>query len=131
MGDEGDEGNEGNEGDEGNEGNDGHGDDVDDGRGGKDVMARAARVARAAREDKSARVNFGNLSVLGETNLPQLISINGSMGVGVPRCWCSSVTKEKNSTLNSTSDSAKTSTKNHVFCRGFGIIGGTIRGTIE
>ncbi len=27
--------------------------------------------------------------------MSQLISIDGSMGVGVPWCWCSSVTKEK------------------------------------
>jgi hypothetical protein len=68
---------------------------VDDGHGGKDVVARAARAARAAREDKSAGANFGNLSVLGETDLLKLILIDGLMGVGVPRCWCSSVTKEK------------------------------------
>ncbi len=54
-------------------------------------MARAARAARAVREDKSAGANFGNLSVLGETDLLQSISIEGSMGVGVPRCWCSLV----------------------------------------
>jgi hypothetical protein len=94
-------------------------------------VARAVRAARVARVDKSAGANFGNLSVLGDTDLLQSISINRSMGVGVPRCWCSSVTKEKNSTSNSTSDSAKTSTKNHIFCGGFGTIGGTIRGTIE
>ncbi len=58
-------------------------------------MARAARAARAAREDKSAGVNFGNLSVLEETDLLQSISISGLMGVGVPWCLCSSVTREK------------------------------------
>ncbi len=94
-------------------------------------MARAARAVRAAREDKSAGVNFGTLLVLGETDLLQLIMINGSMGDGVPWCWCSSVMKEKNSSLNITSDSAKTSTKNHVFCGGVGTIRGTIQGTIE
>ncbi len=99
---------------------------MDNARGGKDVVARAARAARAAREDKSARANFGNLLVLGEMDLLQLISFNGSMGVDVPWCWCSSVMKEKNSTSNSTSDSAETSTKNHVFCGGFGTIRGTI-----
>ncbi len=104
---------------------------MDDGRGGKDVMARATRAAKTAREDKSAGATFGNLSVLGETDLLQLILIDGSMGVGVLWCWHSLVTKEKNSTLNSTSNSANTSTKNHVFCGGFGTIGGTIRGTIE
>ncbi len=104
---------------------------MDDGHGRKDVVARAARAARAAREDKSAGANFSNLLVLGETDLLQLISIDGSMGVGVPWCLCSLVTKEKNSTSNSTSNSAKTSTKIHVFCGGFGPIGGTIRGTIE
>ncbi len=104
---------------------------MDNARGGKDVVARAARAARAAREDKSAGVNFGNLLVLGETDLLQMITINGLMGDGVPWCWCSSVMKEKNSSLNITSDSAKTSTKNHVFCGGFGAIRGTIRGTIE
>jgi hypothetical protein len=73
---------------------------MDNGHGGKDVVARAARAvraaraARAAREDKSAGANFGNLSVLGETNLLQLILIDGLMG-GVPWCVCSSVTKEK------------------------------------
>jgi hypothetical protein len=100
---------------------------VDNSHGRKDVVARAAR---AVREDKSTGANFGNLSVLGETDLLQSILINGLMGVGVPRCWCSSVT-EKNCTSNSTSDSAKTSTKNHVFLGGFGTIGGHIRGTIE
>ncbi len=99
---------------------------MDNTRGRKDVVARATRAARAAREDKSAGANFGNLSVLGERDLLQLISIDGSMGVGVPWCWCSSVMKEKNSTSNSTSDSAETSTKNHVFCGGFGTIRGTI-----
>ncbi len=59
-------------------------------------MARAARAARAAREDKSTGANFDNLLVLVETDLLQLISINGLMGVGVPRCWCSSVMKEQN-----------------------------------
>jgi hypothetical protein len=68
---------------------------VVDGRGRKDVVARAARVVRVAKEDKSAEANFGNLLVLGETDLLQLISINGLMGVGVPWCWCSSVTKKK------------------------------------
>jgi hypothetical protein len=53
------------------------------------------------------------------------------MGVGVPWCWFSSVTKEKISTSNSTTDSAETTTKNHVFHRGFGTIGGTIQGTID
>jgi hypothetical protein len=118
-------------GNEGDKSNVGHGNNVDDGRGRKDVVARAARAARAAREDKSAGANFGNLSVLGETDLLQLISINGLMGVGVPRCWCSLVTKGKNSTSNITLDSAETSTKNHDFCKGFGTIGGTIQGTIE
>ncbi len=65
---------------------------MDDGRGGKYVVARAARAARV---DKSAGENFGNLLVLGDTDLLQSILINGSMGVGVPRCWFSSVTKEK------------------------------------
>ncbi len=68
-------------------------------------------------------------AVAGRTS--QLILIDGLMGVGVPRCWCSSVTKEKNCTSNSTSDSAKTSAKNHVFGQGFGTIGGTIQDTIE
>ncbi len=36
-------------------------------------MARAVRAARVAREDKSAGANFGNLLVLGETDLLQLI----------------------------------------------------------
>ncbi len=67
---------------------------MDDGRGGKDVVVRAARAARAAREDKSAGANFGNLLVLGEMDLLQSILIDGSMGVGVPWCWCSLVTKE-------------------------------------
>jgi hypothetical protein len=68
---------------------------VDDGRSGKNVVVRAARAARVASEDRSARANLGNLSVLGEMDLLQSISINGSMGVGVPWCWCSLVTKEK------------------------------------
>ncbi len=53
---------------------------MDNGCGGKDVVARVARVARAARaakEDKSAGANYDNLSVLGEMDLLQLISING------------------------------------------------------
>ncbi len=70
---------------------------MDDGRGRKDIVARAAR---AVREDKSAGANFGNLLVLGETDLLQSISINGLIDVGVPWCWCSLVTKEKNSTSN-------------------------------
>jgi hypothetical protein len=78
---------------------------VDDGRGGKYVVARAARAARV---DKSTGANFGNLSVLGDTDLLQSMSIDVSIGVGVPWCWCSLVTNGKNSTLNSTSDSAKT-----------------------
>ncbi len=74
-------------------------------------MARAVRAVWAAREDKSARANFGNLLVLGEMDLLQSILIDGLIGVGVPRCWSSSVMKEKSSTSNSTSDRAKTSTK--------------------
>jgi hypothetical protein len=58
-------------------------------------MARAARAMRAARVEKIAGANIGNLLVLGDMDLLQLILINGSMGVGVPRCWCFSVTKEK------------------------------------
>ncbi len=57
---------------------------MDNSHGRKDVVARAARAARAAREDNSAGENFGNLLVLGETDLLQSISIDGSMGVGVP-----------------------------------------------
>jgi hypothetical protein len=68
---------------------------VDDGHGGKSIVARAARAARAARVDKSAGANFGNLSVLGDMDLLQSTSIDGLMGVGVPRCWCSLVIEEK------------------------------------
>ncbi len=63
---------------------------MDNACGRKDVVARAARAARAAREDKSAGANFGNLLVLGETDLLQLISFVDQwvlvfLGVGVPK----------------------------------------------
>jgi hypothetical protein len=57
---------------------------MDDSCSGKDVVVRAARAARVAREDKSAWANFGNLLVLGETDLLQSISIDGLVGVGFP-----------------------------------------------
>ncbi len=97
---------------------------MNEGRDGKYVVARAARAARAARVDKSAGANFGNLSVLGDTDGPTTIDINR----WIDGCWCSSVLvflgdEGKNSTLNITSNSAETSTKNHIFHGGFGTIG--------